>query len=155
MKRPNILLIIFFIQLTFGCKKSEPSLLDSKKSFSEILNNKNWRVSAIYVISDTSFYDSYLNVDSCLKDDYTKFTLDSQITIYSGILKCKPNEPTSKSDAVWYVTENDKMFNYKSKINFITTQFSIIEKSENQFVLEESLNLAGQKIKRQIKYIAI
>jgi hypothetical protein len=87
-----------------SCKKDETASLQRAATKTDVLTAKSWKVTDIK-IADKSIFRTML-VDSCSKDDLTKFNANKSVTFDEGTLKCDAASPQSRTGS-WEFTTNE------------------------------------------------
>lgn len=154
MSKIYLTLVFISILCNISCNKSERIQIE-EESNNKIFTQKKWKVVSIWITTETESYDSYKSADTCLKDDWTTFDIDSSVVLFNGSAKCNKNEPSSIKVANWFFSNDNKIFNYKSIANNVTTRFDVIQFEPNLFVIEAKDEVPGLKMTRQIKYIPL
>jgi hypothetical protein len=90
-----------------NCKKDDPFLPHRAATKTDVLTAKSWKVTDIK-IADKSIFRTAL-VDSCAKDDLTKFNANKSVTFNEGAFKCEESSPQSRTGAWEFTTDETKL----------------------------------------------
>ncbi|MBW6491975.1 MAG: lipocalin family protein [Lentimicrobium sp.] len=114
------LLFVLKHGLTFifsACKKDKED--DNPPIKNELLTALNWRMTANSVSSEMPVYDEdgnitgysgdeYAQMETCFKDDLTKFDTDLTVNFGEGATKCDDNDPQTVS-GTWAFKSSETM----------------------------------------------
>jgi hypothetical protein len=90
-----------------SCEKDETTSLHRAATKTDVLTAKNWKVTDIK-IADKSIFRTIL-VDSCAKDDLTKFNANKSVTFNEGTFKCEESSSQSRTGSWEFTTDETKL----------------------------------------------
>ena len=115
---------------------------EPKPTRTELLTNKNWKISAQSETSNGSApTDTYANISSCNKDDLFIFGTDGKFTWDEGATKCDPSDPQTVETGTWAFTNEES----KIVLTFVgdTDEFEVQELTATQLVIKETSTFQG------------
>lgn len=90
-----------------ACKKDETTTETPKASGSSLLTGKDWRLTALTIVSPGGSIDVFATFDACEKDDLQEFKADGTVLDKAGATKCDPADPDTEPGGFWTLLEND------------------------------------------------
>jgi hypothetical protein len=132
-----------------NCKKDEATSLHRAATKTDVLTAKSWKVTDIK-IADKSIFRTIL-VDSCSKDDLTKFNANKSVTFEEGAFKCEESSPQSRTGA-WEFTTNE------TKLKVTDSDGSVLEEAISTLntttLIVTDPNFAGPGVAAEVIYTA-
>jgi len=134
MGKLNLLLIASLFLATISCKKD-----DSAPSKKELLTGKNWVLTAETVSPAINFNgvlitDLYAQMESCTKDDVSKFNSDGTYTFEEGASKCDPSDPQVWDSGTW-VFNSDQTIIVMTSSTYGSINAEIVELTSSKLVV--------------------
>jgi hypothetical protein len=93
-----------------ACKKEEEKTETPKVAGSTLLTGKDWRVSALTIVSAGGTIDVLAAMQACEKDDLQEFMANGNIVNKAGATKCDPADPDTEPGGTWAFLDNDTKF---------------------------------------------
>lgn len=135
-----VLLSSLALVFVFACKKEEKkddtNNGGSNKTKSELLTQKNWKISSL-VSSGTDIWNTFL-VDACNKDNEYRFRTDDSLVLYDKASKCSVSDPDSSVSMYKFYNNNTQLI-LNVKLTSSTTlndTATIVELNENSLKLD-------------------
>jgi hypothetical protein len=144
-----IMLTVLFSLFFVACKKTNEPIIEKKPTFSELIVNKKWQMTAFHcsppLFGDSNFYETF---EPCQKDNYDFYYTNSNLDYNVGEIKCDPNEAQIFTTS--WIISNDTL--YRSK----KAEVLEIIKLEDKFMrLRSYQKLAGTQYTYLIEYKTI
>ena len=144
-----IILTVLFSLVFVACKKTKEPIIEKKPTFSELIVNKKWQMTAFHcsppLFGDSNFYETF---EPCQKDNYDFYYTNGNLDYNVGEIKCDPNE--AQIFTTDWMISNDTI--YRSK----KAEVLEIIKIDNEIMhLRSYQKLAGTTYKYSIEYKVI
>jgi hypothetical protein len=151
MKRFSTYLVLTVVGLAglASCNKDETTSLQRAATKTDVLTAKSWKVTDIK-IADKSIFKTIL-VDSCSKDDLTKFNANKSVTFEEGKVKCDASSPQARTGS-WEFTTNE------TKLKVTDSDGSVLEEPISTLTTTTLIvtdpDFAGPGVAAEVTYTA-
>jgi hypothetical protein len=143
-----VLAVVGLTGLT-SCKKDDVTFPHRAATKTDVLTAKSWKVTDIK-IADKSIFKTML-VDSCAKDDLTKFNANKSVTFDEGTLKCDTLSRQSRTGS-WEFTTNE------TKLKVTDADGSVLEEAISTLntttLIVTDPDFAGPGVGAEVTYTA-
>jgi hypothetical protein len=151
MKNLSTYLALAFIGLASlnSCKKDETTSLTRAATKTDVLTAKRWKVTNVK-LADRSIFNTIL-VDSCYKDDLTKFNANKSVTFDQGKVKCNESSPQSRTGS-WEFTANETKLKVTDSDGSVLEE--IISTLNTTTMIVTDPDFAGPGVAAEVTYTA-
>ncbi|KAA9331426.1 hypothetical protein F0P96_14375 [Hymenobacter busanensis] len=150
MKKVALLATLALACTFTACKKD-----DDKKSKTELLTAKSWRVTAdkqtTTVGTQSSTDDNYAGYQACEKDDFVKFMTDKKLEFNEGGSKCSTADPQTETGA-WDFNSDETKLTIREQGNTSGITFDIVELSGSTLKLKHSITQSNITYVTELSY---